>query len=109
MNNIARNGKEKTPAQQMRERELPNDMLFLPFGVVGNGKLTGNYVRKLESRCVKGRYLHMCMRTGAKLIELIHRKGRSYRENIRIVRRFQSKYKGDKDRRGNKYKIISEV
>ena len=96
MKKIERNGKDKTPAQQMGERELPNDMLFLPFGVVGNGKLTGNYVRKLESRCVKGRYLHMCMRTGAKLIELIHRKGRSYRENIRPVRRFQPKYEETK-------------
>ena len=59
MNNIARNGKEKTPAQQMGERELSNDMLFLPFGVIGYGKLTGKYVRKLESRCVKERYFYM--------------------------------------------------
>ena len=71
-----------------------------------SGKKT--LIKKLDSRCAVGRYLHMCTKTGGKLIELIHRRRRPYRESIRAVRKFVPKLVKGKDNDRNTYQIVRD-
>merc|ERR1711954_436560 len=107
-NNTVRKKQTETPAKRMDERELPKDLEFLPFGVIGYAKLGRKYRRKLDARCTVGTYLHMCVRTGGKLAEIIDGNGNSYRQNIKPVRQFIPKFEREKGEVRNNFRVLPD-